>query len=80
MVRFLRWPCFPPLIGLWLGDSKGTPNDPQEEKQVDQLLELVSSLANLTQNQANLLAELGRQNSELLAQLEAVQAIAKAKA
>lgn len=52
---------------------------PQEEAQVDELLELVSSLANLTQNQANLIAELNRQNLELLAQLEAVTAIAKAK-
>lgn len=52
---------------------------PQEESQVDRLLELVSSLANLTQEQANLIAELNRQNLELVAQLEAVRAIARAK-
>lgn len=52
---------------------------PEEEKTVDKLLEMVSSLANLTQQQANLIAELNRQNLELVAQLEAVQAIAKAK-
>lgn len=52
---------------------------PDQEKSLDQLMELVSSLANLTQQQANLIAELNQQNQELNARLEAVQAIAKAK-
>lgn len=52
---------------------------PEQEKAMDELMELVSSLAGLTQQQANLIAELNRQNIELYAQLEALQAIAKAK-
>jgi len=52
---------------------------PEQEAALDNMMELVSSLANLTQHQANLIAELNRQNMELVGQLEAVQAIAKAK-
>lgn len=52
---------------------------PEQEKSMNDLIEMVSSLANLTQQQANLIAELNRQNVELVSQLEAVQAIAKAK-
>jgi hypothetical protein len=52
---------------------------PDQEKAMDDLMELVSSLANLTQQQANLIAELNRQNLELHAQLEALRAIARAK-
>jgi len=52
---------------------------PDQEEAIDKMMELVSSLANLTQQQANLIAELNQQNLGLVAQLEAVQAIAKAK-
>lgn len=52
---------------------------PQEEKQVYQLLELVSSLSKLVNDMRVTVTELSHQNLELLAQLEAVRAIAKAK-
>lgn len=52
---------------------------PEQDKAFDDLMELVSSLANLTQTQANLIAELNRQNQELIAQLEAANLIARSK-
>lgn len=53
---------------------------PDQEKALNDLMELVSSLANLTQRQADLIAELNKQNGELLARLEAVEMIGRAKA
>lgn len=50
-----------------------------EEEALDKLIDMVSSLTNLTKQQANMIYELNRQNLELVAQLEAVMAISKAK-
>lgn len=52
---------------------------PEQEAALDNMIELVSSLANLTQQQANLIAELNNQNIDLLARLEAMEAIKKAR-
>lgn len=52
---------------------------PEEEQAIDRMIKMISSLANLTQQQANLIAELNRKNLELVSQLEAVCAISKAK-
>ena len=52
---------------------------PEQEAEMDRLLELVSSLASLTQNQANMINELLHQNGELLAQLKMYECIGKAQ-
>jgi DNA-binding response OmpR family regulator len=52
---------------------------PEEEKTVDQLVEMVSSLANLTQTQANLLETLSRQNMQLVSRIQALEAIWRAQ-
>ena len=52
---------------------------PEQEAEMDRLLELVSSLAGLTQNQANMINELLHQNGELLAQLKMYECIGKAQ-
>lgn len=52
---------------------------PEEEKTVDHLLELVSSLANLTQTQANMLETLSRQNMELVSHIQALEVISRAQ-
>jgi len=52
---------------------------PEQEAALDNMMELVSSLANLTQHQANMIAELNNQNIDLVARLEAMEAIQKAK-
>lgn len=72
---FLDW------FSLWNGAScfsEGQRMTPEQEEN-NRLLELVSSLASLTQNQANMINELLHQNGELLAQLKMYECIGKAQ-
>ena len=52
---------------------------PIEEESVNKLIDMISSLAHLTQEQANLIASLNQQNQTLVAQLKAQEAIARSK-
>lgn len=52
---------------------------PEEEEHVNQMLELISSLANLTQQQSMMIYQQTEALKELQAQNEALVAIARAK-
>jgi hypothetical protein len=52
---------------------------PEQESALDNMMELVSSLANLTQQQANLIYEQHQQILDLAARLGTMEVIAKAK-
>lgn len=52
---------------------------PDQDKAINDLMELVNSLSNLTQQQARMIEELLAQNQTLMARVEMLEALGRAK-